>query len=127
MKKHKLHQRLFLFLLAISIVSCSKKNYSTNASSENEAKFEKSIASLGSYIPPQIISISDDIAKSNKDGELYYDNEMGYRYWRSSDGKYYLDSKYATGASPQKQLNNKKAKRLLKRQNKEAEEIYANH
>ena len=52
---------------------------------------------------------------------------MGYRYWRSGDGKYYLDSKYATGASPQKQLNNKKAKRLLKRQNKEAEEIYANH
>jgi hypothetical protein len=46
------------------------------------------------YRPPMVIVISDDRARTNRNGEMYYDNEYGYRYWRYCDGKYYLDSKY---------------------------------
>jgi hypothetical protein len=46
------------------------------------------------YRPPAVIYISDDLARTNRKGEVYYDNEYGYRYWKFCDGKYYLDSKY---------------------------------
>jgi hypothetical protein len=46
------------------------------------------------YRPPAVIIISDNLARTNRNGEMYYDNEYGYRYWRFCDGKYYLDSKY---------------------------------
>jgi hypothetical protein len=46
------------------------------------------------YRPPMVIVISDDRARTDRNGEMYYDNEYGYRYWRYCDGKYYLDSKY---------------------------------
>lgn len=46
------------------------------------------------YRPPAVIIISDDWASTTRNGERYYDNEYGYRYWRNCDGKYYLDVKY---------------------------------
>jgi hypothetical protein len=46
------------------------------------------------YRPPTVIIIADNLASVNRNGEMYYDNEYGYRYWRNCDSKYYLDSKY---------------------------------
>jgi hypothetical protein len=46
------------------------------------------------YRPPAVIIISDQLASVNRNGEMYYDNEYGYRYWRNCDSKYYLDARY---------------------------------
>jgi hypothetical protein len=67
-----------------------------------------------------VINISDELAKSNKEGEMYYDNEYGYRYWRFNDGKYYLDAKYGSGAKPDK----KTVKKLNKQRKKAREADY---
>jgi hypothetical protein len=116
MNKYKLHQWLFLLLIAFAFTSCSKKNYPTE---NTEEQYENSTAATDNkYTPPQVITISDDIAKSNKEGELYYDNERGYRYWRYCDGKYYLDSKYERGETPKK----KYAKKATKKQRKQSQD-----
>lgn len=120
MNKYKLHQVLFLLLMIFVLTNCSKKNYPAE---NTEDQYENStVATENKYTPPQVITISDDIAKSNKEGELYYDNEKGYRYWRYCDGKYYLDSKYERGEIPKK----KYAKKAVKKQRKQSQnENYA--
>ncbi len=124
MKKYNLHQWLFLILMMFALAGCSKKNYpSENAANTEEQYNNSNAATNNEYTPPQVISISDAIAKSNKEGELYYDNEKGYRYWRYCDGKYYLDSKYERGETPKK----KYAKKNTKKQRKQNEDQnYAN-
>jgi len=116
MNKYKLHQWLFLLLMTFVLTNCSKKNYPAE---NKEDQYENSTAATNNkYTPPQVITISDDIAKSNKEGELYYDNEKGYRYWRYCDGKYYLDSKYERGEIPKK----KYAKKSTKKQRKQSQD-----
>ena len=123
MNKYKLHQWLFLLLIVFVFTDCSKKNYPADNAENTEDQYNNSNAATGNeYTPPLVISISDDIAKSNKEGELYYDNEKGYRYWRYCDGKYYLDSKYERGETPKK----KYAKKSTKKQRKQSQnENYA--
>ena len=123
MNKYKLYQWLFLLLIVFVFTDCSKKNYPADNAENTEDQYNNSNAATGNeYTPPQVISISDDIAKSNKEGELYYDNEKGYRYWRYCDGKYYLDSKYERGETPKK----KYAKKSTKKQRKQSQnENYA--
>ena len=93
-----------------------KKNYPAENTDE---QYQNSNTTTDiKYTPPQVITISDDIAKSNKEGELYYDNEKGYRYWRYCDGKYYLDSKYERGEKPKQ----KYAKKAVKKQRKQSQD-----
>ena len=92
---------------------CSKKNYPDNNANTTEDKYEN-IKKEEAYTPPPVITILDEQAKSNKDGEMFYDNDYGYRYWRFCDGKYYLDTKYETGASPNKKIAKKKGKKQRK-------------
>lgn len=107
MKKIKLHQRLsLLFLSAALIASCAKKNFP--ADSEKDDRTEAVGTIPVAYAPPAIIQISDDKAKTTKEGELYYDDEYGYRYWRYNDGKYYLDQKYSKGAPSKRKTASKK-------------------
>src|SRR4051812_1620225 len=97
MKKLKLHQWLLFPVLPLVIfTACSKKNYPASNSVENAEKYEGKNAVAANYTPPQVILIPDQVAHINKEGEMYYDDDYGYRYWRSADGKYYLDSKYKT-------------------------------
>lgn len=101
MKKYKLHQWLPLLVTLAVFTSCNKKDYPAN-SADIQDKYQNTKTLTDGYTPPTVISISDDLAKANKEGEMYYDNEYGYRYWRLSDGKYYLDTKYSSGAKPGK-------------------------
>jgi hypothetical protein len=126
MKKYNLLHWLPLIMLVVVVFSsCSKKNYPVTNTFVTEEKYENAKSDTGNdYTPPPVIFIADDKAKSNKDGELYYDDELGYRYWRSFDGKYYLDVKYGSGASPNKKNAKKKLKEAKKQQKeKEGEEI----
>lgn len=122
MKKYNLHQWLPLMMLVVIIfASCSKKTYPASNTNETEDKYEDVKTATGNdYTPPPVIFIADDKAKSNKDGELYFDDEFGYRYWRNCDGKYYLDAKYESGAGPNKK-NAKKSRKETKKQRKEKE------
>jgi hypothetical protein len=118
MKKYILHRWLPLMMLVVIITAgCSKKVYAANSVTDTEDKYEEPKSDTGNnYTPPPIIFITDEQAKSNKDGELYYDDELGYRYWRSVDGTYCLDAKYAAGASPNKRNAKKKLKEIKKLQ-----------
>lgn len=94
MKKIKLHQRvLFLFYGAVLFCACTKKTF-TLSKNQTDDKYESVLITDSVYCPPAVIAIPDNKAKINKDDELYYDDEQGYRYWRYNDGKYYLDKKY---------------------------------
>jgi hypothetical protein len=64
-------------------------------SKKNTTKNKKQKPPSG-YVPPYFVFILDEAAKTNREGEMYFDNEYGYRYWRYFDGKYYLDAKYAS-------------------------------
>jgi hypothetical protein len=108
------------------LVSCSKKNFPNNSNADIDLLSQHTKLTVDDYTPPLVIVIADDLAKSNKEGEMYYDNEFGYRYWRNSDGKYYLDSKYERGVSPKKQNITKKIRKPDKKHEKEIQEIYAN-
>jgi hypothetical protein len=128
MKKYVSHRWLpFIMLVVIITAGCSKKAYSANNVIDNEDKYEKPKSDTGNnYTPPPIIFITDDKARSNRDGELYYDDEQGYRYWRAVDGTYCLDAKYAAGASPSRKYAKKKLKELKKQQEeKRGDEIVA--
>jgi hypothetical protein len=115
MKQIKLHQWLpSLLLLLVIATGCSKKNYPTNNNAGTEDQYENVIPE--DYTPPPVLTISDDKASTNKDGELYYDNEYGYRYWRYCDGKYYIDAKYEQGVQPSKKVAKKKARKKTKRE-----------
>jgi len=108
------NREYLFFILILIFISCSKKIVLTNSLSYSENQVSKTVVVNEKYIPPRVISISDDVAKSSKEGELYYDNEFGYRYWRNSDGKYYLDSKYEIGISPNQKNITKRQKKLKK-------------
>jgi hypothetical protein len=114
MKKTKLHKRFLAILIIILLISCSKKNYPSNNTEELRISKPEN-----EYTPPPVISITDDKVRSNKDGELYYDNEYGYRYWRYCDGKYYLDAKYENGAKPSKKIMVKEKEKQVKKEQQE--------
>jgi hypothetical protein len=120
----------FFILLILSLIfnSCSKKNYISTIAPIDDVKNESiKTKDADTYIPPLTIIIPDDKAKTNKEGELYYDNENGYRYWRNSDGKYYLDAKYEKGETPKKKISKKKNRKSGKKMVKETEsEEFAN-
>jgi len=117
MNKYKLHQWLALLFSLVIISSCSKRNYPDN-SADIQDRYKNSAVKPAINTPEPVIIISDDLAKSNKDGEMYYDNADGYRYWKSSDGKYYLDTKYEYGAKPDKRV----AKKAIKKRRVKVEE-----
>ena len=118
MKRNKLHQWFALSsILAVLAAGCSSKSFPSGSGTSDD-KFETTSGnSNSSYLPPQVITISDEKAKTNKEGELYYDDEYGYRYWKYSDGKYYLDQKYDTGSGPKKKAGNGKKGRKSNRTN----------
>jgi|GEM_PF-6467118 len=127
MKKYILHQWLPLLIALVIFTGCSKKNYPSNNNTNTESQYDNTKAPNNDYTPPQVVSVSDDQAKTNKDGEMYYDNELGYRYWRFCDGKYYLDAKYESGASPNKKLAKKKTKnKAIKERNQNNPEDFIN-
>jgi hypothetical protein len=113
MKKFILYPGLHLMILVVIITaSCSKKIYCANSVTDTDDKYHVAKTDTGNnYTPPPIIFITDDKAKSNKDGELYYDDKLGYRYWRAVDGTYCLDAKYTSGLSPNKRNAKKKLNR----------------
>jgi hypothetical protein len=74
------------------------------------------------YRPPPVIYISDELARTNRNGELYYDNEYGYRYWKFCDGKYYLDSKYEMSDDNDGRGRSKKYKKGKHKKEKEEED-----
>ena len=93
MKNIKLHQWYALLVCTtFFFTACSKKTF-TLSNSHTEEKIESPVINDSAYIPPGVIIVPDDKAKTNKEDELYYDDEYGYRYWRYTDGKYYLDKK----------------------------------
>lgn len=109
MKKIKLHQRLSLLFLSAAlalVTGCAKRSFPTDSEKDDRNEAVSSIEAA--YAPPTVIQISDDKAKTTKEGELYYDDEYGYRYWRYNDGKYYLDQKYSKGSSPKRKTEEKK-------------------
>lgn len=125
MKVQSLNHQFLILFCALIILSCSRSNFPVNdiksaGQSADEKEYNKT------YTPPRVIAVSDDMAKSTKDGELYYDNELGYRYWRNSDGKYYLDKKYENGLNPNKNVAAKKQKKSRQKTASETKEaIYA--
>jgi len=83
-----------VFLVMI-MSSCSRKNYAAkNSSNGDQEATVYNKQQDRDYSPPPVVYVADGQAKTNKNGEMYYDNEYGYRYWRFCDGKYYLDAKY---------------------------------
>lgn len=124
MKKHKLHQRFTFIFTILIFASCSQKNFPANNAAEAES-FHTLIPEK--YIPEAVLVISDEKVKINKEGEMYYDDEYGYRYWKMADGKYYLDNKYINGARPDKKTSQKNNKKQTekKQQIKHTAEIIA--
>jgi major membrane immunogen (membrane-anchored lipoprotein) len=114
MKKYQLSCLVAFFTLAVLVTACSKKNYSSNNVSDTAVPYENSKKNIADYTPPQVIVVADEKAKANKEGELYFDDEHGYRYWRNCDGKYYLDAKYERGATPKKKYTKKSSKKQPK-------------
>jgi hypothetical protein len=98
----KLHKWYFAIIFAAFIaVGCSNKNVAQKSNNEKDE-----IEMPDDYTPPPVITIPDEKAKTNKEGELYYDNEYGYRYWKNCNGQYYLDVKYERdGVKPKKSKN----------------------
>lgn len=95
MKKLKLHQHFILVIcIAAVFAACSKKTLNIS-STRTKTDFEASVVTDSVFMPAAVIIVPDDKAKTNKEDELYYDDENGYRYWRYNDGKYYLDKKYS--------------------------------
>lgn len=124
MNKYNLHQWFCLLLIALFFAACSKKNFPVNSNADVDSHFESGINNKPSnYISPKVISIDDALSKLNKDGEIYYDDELGYRYWRLDDGKYHLDAKYLSGALPGKRSSKKQAKKITENKINEEHEI----
>lgn len=121
MKRYFLHKWLMAFLSLAILASCSKKNYSAKNQAEEEISYNKEDEEPDDYRPAQVIAVSDDLAKTNRQGEMYYDNEYGYRYWRFCDGKYYLDEKYETESAKPKAIK-KKGKKYSKKGRKQKDE-----
>ncbi|MBS1513201.1 MAG: hypothetical protein JST86_20360 [Bacteroidetes bacterium] len=124
MKKYRLHICLPLLLLMATLYACNQKEF---PGSNNSLQDEMNTSNNAEYIPPQVIVVPDEKTKTNKDGEMYYDDEYGFRYWRSADGKYYLDSKYAYGAKPNKKLAAKSNKNQVKKNQRNTDEVTLAH
>ena len=126
MKRQSLNHSFLILLSALILSSCSRSNFPAEGIQSTGNSDETSVANNKTSPPPRVIDVSDDVAKSTKDGELYFDDESGYRYWRNSDGKYYLDKKYENGASPSKNIAGKKLKKSKRKTASESKEaIYA--
>lgn len=126
MKRQSLNHSFLILLSALILSSCSRSNFPAEGIQSTGNSDETSVANNKTSPPPRVIDVSDDVAKSTKDGELYFDDESGYRYWRNSDGKYYLDKKYENGASPNKNIAGKKQKKSKHKTASESKEaIYA--
>lgn len=84
-----------LLILAIAIISCSKKTH-PDAKPANAATSETATAPIvvkKKLSVPKVITVNDKYAKRSVDGRYYYDLQ-GKRYWRNNkDGKYYLFNK----------------------------------
>ncbi len=127
MNKYKLHQWLpLLLLLVIQLTSCSRKNLpGTNAGMQEQ--YQNEVSGNTVTLPVAVISIPDELSKANKEGEMYYDNAAGYRYWRFCDGRYYLDTKYEYGSKPYKKTSKKKGMQQTKKSRMDlAENGYSN-
>jgi hypothetical protein len=89
---------LIFFLVAGSLISCSKKVHPVATESETIKKDsiaeKKTVVKRRAREPlPKVISVNDLSAKKTIDGRYYYDLQ-GHRYWRNNkDGKYYLFNK----------------------------------
>ncbi len=98
MEQIKLHQWLYGLALVILLGSCSKKNYPDSPPTDRRVVYDNSDwrnrRDRDAYRPPVVIVISDRLARYNRRGEMYYDDQKGYRYWRYNDGRYYLDERY---------------------------------
>lgn len=112
-------------LLIFLFSNCSRKNYTSKT---KEADQEESVeAKDPDYRPAPVIYVPDEKAKTNKQGEMYYDNEYGYRYWRFCDGKYYLDAKYdeqmnTSVERPSAKYKKEKSKKKKKKKHQEYED-----
>jgi hypothetical protein len=125
-KRQSLNHQFLILLCALIFSSCSRSNFPADEIKGAGQSVTHTTADNKTSAPPRIIDISDDVAKSTKDGELYFDDESGYRYWRNSDGKYYLDKKYENGASPNKNIAGKKQKKSRRKTASESKEaVYA--
>jgi hypothetical protein len=90
-------------IILLFIGGCSNKNYMSKNSQDSGLIYQNTKAKPdSSYVPIAVIDISDEFAKINKEGEIYFDNELGYRYWKLSDGKFYLDAKYLSEKASKK-------------------------
>ncbi len=98
----KLHKWYFTIAFAsLLAIGCSHKNVAQKTITEKEE-----IEMPANYSPPGVITVSKEKTKTNDEGELYYDNEYGYRYWKNNDGQFYLDVKYERdGVKPKKSRN----------------------
>ncbi len=124
MKKYNLQQWFSLLLICLFFAACSNKNFPVNSNADADIRFENGKNAVATNaIPPQVISINDALSKLNKDGEIYYDDEMGYRYWRLDNGKYHLDAKYLSGALPGKRSSKKPAKKIAENKINEEHEV----
>lgn len=111
-------------ILIMLMASCSRKNYASRNQNTTEASANDNNYSNDRYQPPAYVYMSDDQAKTNRDGELYYIDPKGYRYWKFCDGKYYLDAKYDrlnADNTPQPKQSKKKSRKA--RKNNSDEEI----
>lgn len=121
MQNNKLHQWLIvLVIVSLFSTSCSKKNYvAKQEEKEDEAEIYEN-RNLNNR-PPEVLYINDENAKTNRNGEIFYEDENGFRYWKFCDGKYYLDSKYEqNGYTPEKK--NKKTNKKVKKNKQLVEE-----
>jgi hypothetical protein len=97
--------KLHKWYLAITIVTaitigCSNKNVSQKTVEKETIEIPED------YTPPQVITVPAEKEKTNSEGEIYYDNEYGYRYWKNCNGQFYLDVKYERdGVKPRKSRN----------------------
>lgn len=95
---------IFIFFIAVTINSCSKRIHPSNTTSItpingiSSAAVEKDepkkvVARKPKATFPKVIVVNDSAASKSVDGRLYYD-VLGHRYWRNyKDGKYYLYNK----------------------------------
>ncbi len=84
-------------MLAVVMVSCSKKTNPTKEEAKTETTISKPKVVIIKTPTPSAIVVNDAAAKKAVDGRLYYDLD-GKRYWKNfKDGKYYLYNKSMHG------------------------------
>jgi hypothetical protein len=152
MQQQKLYKWLFGLLALGFLASCARTNYpgrSTSPREDDEVYYpdnrhlppgqakkvygersarvfapgqQRKRQAPDGYRPPAVIIISDHLAYTDRNGDMYYDNEYGYRYWRNCDSKYYLDVKYdQMGRNDDRRYEKKRKKGKDKKHRKEDE------